>query len=62
MDSHDSQFDVIICGSGLYNCLLGALLSKNGKNVLMLDKNCYYGGDFPTFNLLEMWKKFKPDE
>jgi RAB protein geranylgeranyltransferase component A len=34
-------------GTGLTECLLSGLFSVEGKKVLHLDRNQYYGGYFP---------------
>jgi Rab GDP dissociation inhibitor len=36
--------NINIAGTGLTECLLSGLLSVEGKKVLHLDRNRYYGG------------------
>ena len=38
------QWDAVVVGTGLKECLLSGLLSVAGKKVLHLDRNKYYGG------------------
>ena len=58
----DEDYDVIICGTGLKECILSGLFSVGGKKVLHLDRNNYYGGDSASLNITNLWKKFKPNE
>lgn len=56
----DEEYDVIVCGTGLKECILSGLLSVHGKKVLHLDRNNYYGGECASLNLTNLWEKFKP--
>eukprot|EP00928_Gymnodinium_smaydae_P050350 TRINITY_DN3390_c0_g1_i1.p2 TRINITY_DN3390_c0_g1~~TRINITY_DN3390_c0_g1_i1.p2 ORF type:complete len:456 (+),score=115.91 TRINITY_DN3390_c0_g1_i1:80-1447(+) len=58
----DEEYDVIVCGTGLKECILSGLLSVSGKKVLHLDRNKYYGGECASLNISNLWAKFKPDE
>lgn len=58
----DEEYDVIICGTGLKECILSGLLSVEGKKVLHVDRNRYYGGDGASLNITTLWQKFKPNE
>ena len=40
----DEEYDAIILGTGLKECVLSGLLSVSGKRVLHMDRNGYYGG------------------
>ena len=40
----ESEYDVVVMGTGLKECLLSGLMSASGKKVLHLDRNDYYGG------------------
>jgi len=55
----EEEYDVIICGTGLTECILSGLLSVNGKKVLHLDRNDYYGGACASLTLEQCWKYFK---
>ncbi|CAL8098743.1 unnamed protein product [Calicophoron daubneyi] len=40
----DEKYDVIVLGTGLKECILSGLMSIEGKKVLHMDRNKYYGG------------------
>lgn len=46
-----SKYDIIIIGSGLGGLECGAILSKEGYNVCVLEKNELFGGCFQTYRL-----------
>ncbi|KAF9483980.1 FAD/NAD(P)-binding domain-containing protein [Pholiota conissans] len=50
----ESQFDVIILGTGLVNSIVAAALSKAGYKVAHVDANPYYGGDEASLSLEEL--------
>ncbi|MDP1621182.1 MAG: NAD(P)/FAD-dependent oxidoreductase [Bacteroidales bacterium] len=52
-----NKFDVIIIGSGLGGLLCGYILSKEGFNVCILEKNTKPGGNLQTFS--RQGKKFE---
>jgi Rab GDP dissociation inhibitor len=56
----DEEYDVIVCGTGLKECILSGLLSVSGKKVLHLDRNDYYGGECASLNITNLWAKFRP--
>jgi len=58
----DEEYDVVVLGTGLTECILSGLLSVEGKKVLHMDRNDYYGGDSASLNLTQLYKKFKPDQ
>ncbi|OFX80046.1 MAG: hypothetical protein A2X12_10535 [Bacteroidetes bacterium GWE2_29_8] len=43
------KYDVVIIGSGLGGLLCGAILSKNGYSVCILEKHSQLGGNLQTF-------------
>ena len=45
---------VIVLGTGLTECVLSGLLSVEGKKVLHMDRNDYYGGDSASLNLTQV--------
>ncbi len=49
MMENDQKYDIVIIGSGLGGLLTGALLSKEGYNVCIVEKNSVYGGSLQTF-------------
>ncbi|XP_064613589.1 rab GDP dissociation inhibitor alpha-like [Liolophura sinensis] len=58
----DAEYDVIVLGTGLKECILSGLLSVAGKKVLHMDRNKYYGGESTSMNPLEeLYKHFKKD-
>jgi len=61
----DDQYDCIILGTGLKECILSGVLSVEGKKVLHMDRNGYYGGDSASLNLTQLVERFKkgnPDQ
>ncbi|KAJ3490542.1 hypothetical protein NLI96_g1335 [Meripilus lineatus] len=58
----DEEYDVVVLGTGLTECILSGLLSVEGKKVLHMDRNDYYGGDSASLNLTQLYRKFKPDQ
>ena len=58
----DQDYDAIILGTGLKECLLAGLLSVEGMKILHMDRNSYYGGESASLNLRQLWEKFRPGE
>lgn len=62
----DEEYDCIVLGTGLKECILSGILSVEGKKVLHMDRNNYYGGESASLNLNQMYEKFfkgqKPPE
>ncbi|KAF8938111.1 GDP dissociation inhibitor [Dissophora ornata] len=58
----DEQYDVVVMGTGLTECILSGLLSIEGKKVLHMDRNDYYGGESASLNLSQLFKKFRDGE
>ncbi|PKU68885.1 hypothetical protein MA16_Dca010629 [Dendrobium catenatum] len=58
----DEEYDVIVLGTGLKECILSGLLSVDGLKVLHMDRNDYYGGESTSLNLVQLWKRFRGDE
>ncbi|GMM31672.1 Gdi1 protein [Martiniozyma asiatica (nom. inval.)] len=56
----DEEYDVIVLGTGLTECILSGLLSIEGKKVLHIDRQPYYGGESASLNLTQLYSKFKP--
>jgi len=55
----DEQYDCIILGTGLKECILSGVLSVEGKKVLHMDRNSYYGGESASLNLNQLFEKYK---
>ncbi|KIY45759.1 rab GTPase activator [Fistulina hepatica ATCC 64428] len=58
----DEEYDVVVLGTGLTECILSGLLSVEGKKVLHMDRNDYYGGDSASLNLTQLYRKFRPNQ
>eukprot|EP00916_Digyalum_oweni_P019489 GHVL01032417.1.p1 GENE.GHVL01032417.1~~GHVL01032417.1.p1 ORF type:complete len:456 (+),score=50.47 GHVL01032417.1:61-1428(+) len=58
----EGEYDVVVCGTGLKECILSGLLSVHGKRVLHLDRNGYYGGEAASLNLTNLYQKFYPQK
>ncbi|EJD03818.1 rab GTPase activator [Fomitiporia mediterranea MF3/22] len=58
----DEEYDVIVLGTGLTECILSGLLSVEGKKVLHMDRNDYYGGESASLNLTQLYRKFRPGQ
>jgi len=58
----DEEYDVIVLGTGLTECILSGLLSVEGKKVLHMDRNDYYGGESASLDLTRLYRKFRPSE
>merc|ERR1712188_202002 len=63
-DTHgmEEEYDVIVLGTGLKECILSGLLSVSGKKVLHMDRNDYYGGESASLNLNQLFAKFAGDK
>merc|ERR1711939_1055737 len=58
----DEVYDVIVLGTGLTECILSGLLSVEGKKVLHMDRNDYYGAESASLNLTQLYNKFRPGQ
>jgi len=58
----DGEYDAIVMGTGLKECVISGLLSGKGKRVLQVDRNGYYGGDGASLNLSQLFEKFQAGE
>jgi Rab GDP dissociation inhibitor len=68
----NTQYDIIVLGTGLKESILAGLLSKMQKNdndeknekvkIFQLDRNNYYGSDSASLNLTNLWKRFHNGE
>jgi Rab GDP dissociation inhibitor len=55
----DEEYDCVILGTGLKECIISGVLSVEGKKVLHMDRNNYYGGDSASLNLNQIFEHFK---
>nr|POE46340.1 guanosine nucleotide diphosphate dissociation inhibitor 2 [Quercus suber] len=58
----DEEYDVVVLGTGLKECILSGLLSVDGLKVLHMDRNDYYGGESTSLNLIQLWKRFRRND
>ncbi|KAI5061877.1 hypothetical protein GOP47_0023091 [Adiantum capillus-veneris] len=58
----DEEYDVIVLGTGLKECILSGLLSVDSLKVLHMDRNDYYGGESASLSLVQLWKKFRGND
>ncbi|XP_072181804.1 rab GDP dissociation inhibitor beta-like isoform X1 [Diadema setosum] len=62
----DETYDVIVLGTGLKECVLSGVLSVNGKKILHIDRNKYYGGESasltPLKDVYEHFSETMPDD
>lgn len=56
------EYDVVIMGTGVTESILSGLFSIEGKKILHVDSNPFYGGSGASLNLTSLWKKFKPND
>ncbi|RLN59451.1 hypothetical protein BBJ28_00005825 [Nothophytophthora sp. Chile5] len=47
----ETEFDVVLVGTGLVEAILAGALARVGKSVLHLDQNDYYGSNYASFPL-----------
>lgn len=53
-------YDVLICGTGLTECVLAGLLATEAKRrVLMIDRNPFYGASSASLDLNKLFQKFE---
>mmetsp|Transcript_6489 Transcript_6489/g.7047 ORF Transcript_6489/g.7047 Transcript_6489/m.7047 type:complete len:445 (-) Transcript_6489:64-1398(-) len=57
----EEEYDVIVLGTGLTECVLSGLLSVDGKKVLHMDRNDYYGAECASLNLEQLFEHFKEE-
>ena len=58
----DGKYDVVICGTGLTECIVSGLLCQKGMRVLQVDRNRFYGSACASLTLTNLFKKFKGRE
>ncbi|KAJ8381588.1 hypothetical protein SKAU_G00023660 [Synaphobranchus kaupii] len=49
----DEEYDLIVLGTGLTECILSGIMSVMGKKVLHMDRNTYYGAESASITPLE---------
>ena len=55
----DGEYDAIVMGTGLTECIISGLLSVKGLRVLHVDRNNYYGADTASLTLPNLFEKFR---
>ncbi|KAJ5210936.1 GDP dissociation inhibitor [Penicillium cf. griseofulvum] len=58
MDEIASEYDVVVLGTGLTECVLSGVLSVKGNKVLHIDRNDHYGGEAASINIEALFKKY----
>ncbi|EXJ58017.1 acetyltransferase [Cladophialophora yegresii CBS 114405] len=58
MEEIAPEYDVIVLGTGLTECVLSGVLSVKGKKVLHIDRNDHYGGEAASVNIEALFKKY----
>ncbi|EER42593.1 secretory pathway gdp dissociation inhibitor [Histoplasma capsulatum H143] len=53
------EYDVVVMGTGLTECVLSGVLSVKGQKVLHIDRNDHYGGEAASVNIETLFKKFR---
>lgn len=58
MEEIAPEYDVVVLGTGLTECVLSGVLSVKGNKVLHIDRNDHYGGEAASVNLESLFKKY----
>lgn len=58
----DGEYDAIVMGTGLKECVISGLLSVGGQKILHIDRNNYYGAECASLNLSNLYEKFEAGE
>ncbi|CAD7696997.1 unnamed protein product [Ostreobium quekettii] len=53
----DEEYDAIVLGTGLKECIISGLLSVDKYKVLHMDRNAYYGGESASLSMSQLWEK-----
>eukprot|EP00010_Vexillifera_abyssalis_P003541 CAMPEP_0201560094 /NCGR_PEP_ID=MMETSP0173_2-20130828/78084_1 /ASSEMBLY_ACC=CAM_ASM_000268 /TAXON_ID=218659 /ORGANISM="Vexillifera sp., Strain DIVA3 564/2" /LENGTH=447 /DNA_ID=CAMNT_0047974523 /DNA_START=27 /DNA_END=1370 /DNA_ORIENTATION=+ len=54
----DENYDCIVLGTSLKECILSGLLSVHKYKVLHMDRNNYYGGDSASLQLNQLYEQY----
>lgn len=57
----EKGFDVVVMGTGLTETILSGVMSVQGKRVLHIDSNSYYGGEGASLKMSQIYEKFRGD-
>ncbi|KKF96694.1 Rab GDP-dissociation inhibitor [Ceratocystis platani] len=58
MEDIAPEYDVIVLGTGLTECILSGVLSVKGKKILHIDRNDHYGAEAASVNIETLFKKY----
>ncbi|KAI5307200.1 54S ribosomal protein L4 mitochondrial [Ascosphaera pollenicola] len=58
MEDIAPEYDVVVLGTGLTECVLSGVLSVKGQKVLHIDRNDHYGGEAASVNIETLFRKF----
>ncbi|EON68260.1 hypothetical protein W97_07518 [Coniosporium apollinis CBS 100218] len=58
MEEIAPEYDVVVLGTGLTECVLSGVLSVKGNKVLHIDRNDHYGGEAASINIESLFKKY----
>ncbi|BCR96416.1 secretory pathway gdp dissociation inhibitor [Aspergillus luchuensis] len=58
MEEIAPEYDVVVLGTGLTECVLSGVLSVKGNKVLHIDRNDHYGGEAASVNIETLFKKY----
>ena len=58
MEEIAPEYDVVVLGTGLTECILSGVMSVKGKKVLHMDRNDHYGGEAASVNLETLFKTY----
>ncbi|KAG9198347.1 hypothetical protein B5807_07244 [Epicoccum nigrum] len=62
MEEIAPEYDVVVLGTGLTECVLSGVLSVKGQKVLHIDRNDHYGGESASLNIEALFKKYGQTE
>ncbi|KAI9706937.1 MAG: Rab GDP dissociation inhibitor beta [Bogoriella megaspora] len=58
MDEIAPEYDVVVLGTGLTECVLSGVLSVKGNKVLHIDRNDHYGAESASVNLEHLFRQY----
>jgi Rab GDP dissociation inhibitor len=58
MEEIAPEYDVVVLGTGLTECILSGVLSVKGNKVLHMDRNDHYGGEAASVNIETLFRKY----
>ncbi|KAL1953747.1 hypothetical protein VTO42DRAFT_2311 [Malbranchea cinnamomea] len=59
MEDIAPEYDVVVMGTGLTECVLSGVLSVKGQKVLHIDRNDHYGGEAASVNIETLFRKYR---